>query len=179
MIDPELKTFATAVEGLRDPGGLVASIRTACLNGEGHWNIPQDVRRDRAPARNPALVEIELHGIHSSGLSVEEACRNWLKLAKVQIRLEESRSVETSSELAMPVFSYIIAVAERQHRTTTDVLAELITDLARVPYSFAPDETELLLNNIRREVTGGGPDWRKEIAADIERKSSLVASVAA
>jgi hypothetical protein len=68
---------------------LVLALQQACKNGFGDWLIPEEASmRHLRPATH--LVEIHVLGVSGTGLTTEEAARNWRRAALSLTRVEDA-----------------------------------------------------------------------------------------
>lgn len=59
---------------------LILALRQTCATGLGVWLVPEQAT-DRALRPATHLVEISIFGAQGTGLTVEEAARNWRRAA--------------------------------------------------------------------------------------------------
>lgn len=68
---------------------LTDALKQACSKGFGDWLVPEDASmRHLRPATH--LVEIHVLGVGGTGLTVEEAARNWRRAALATVQGEDA-----------------------------------------------------------------------------------------
>jgi hypothetical protein len=78
---------------------LTLALRQACGNGFGDWLIPETAS-PRHPRPATHLVEIHVLGVHGTGLTVEEAARNWRRAALAMLQAEDGVTAQPHGGLA-------------------------------------------------------------------------------
>ena len=165
MIHPTLRPFVEILSNVGSRLDLVTAIRDACLTSSGYWNVPELPNSDQ-----PVLYEISLFEVDASGLSADEAARNWLKIAKDRIAEDDERAHRPDRKgLGMVMTSLLRASVDRGtslEKTSIDMSLLILQDMFRV----APSETLTLMHAMSEAVRTEDASGVSPALAPIEAK---------